>query len=120
MITPVMPATAETIFNQLNVPAEGRVWDARAYRNDCAWNTTVAAPLFPRIDMEKELAALEELKAQAAKAALISSGCICAESSLFGRGQGDDFCGKGDEYDATRLRSCSYSYFRREWKSYGN
>ena len=70
MITPVMPATAEAIFNQLNVPAEGRVWDALAYGEDHAWNTTVAAPLFPRIDMEKELAALEELKAQAAKAAL--------------------------------------------------
>ena len=72
LITPVMPATAEAIFNQLNVPAEGRVWDARGYQDaiGCAWNTTVAAPLFPRIDMEKELAALEELKAQAAKAAL--------------------------------------------------
>ena len=72
LITPVMPATAEAIFNQLNVPAEGRVWDARDYQDaiGCAWNTTVAAPLFPRIDMEKELAALEELKAQAAKAAL--------------------------------------------------
>ena len=72
LITPVMPATAEAIFNQLNVPAEGRVWDARSYCDsaDAAWNTTVTAPLFPRIDMEKELAALEELKAQAAKAAL--------------------------------------------------
>jgi len=70
MITPVMPATAEAIFNQLNVPAEGRVWSALAYGEDHAWNTTVAAPLFPRIDMEKELAALEELKAQAAKEAL--------------------------------------------------
>ena len=70
LITPVMPATAEAIFNQLNVDAEGRGWDALNYREDAAWKTTVAAPLFPRIDMEKELAALEELKAQAAKAAL--------------------------------------------------
>ena len=63
LITPVMPATAEAIFNQLNVPAEGRVWDARSYCDsaDAAWNTTVTAPLFPRIDVEKELAALEEL-----------------------------------------------------------
>ncbi len=71
-ITPVMPATAETIFEQLNVPAEGRTWDARGYCDvhDKAWNPKVGAALFPRIDMEKELAALEELKAQAAKAAL--------------------------------------------------
>ena len=72
LITPVMPTTSEAILNQLNVPAEGRGWEARCYCADesAVWNTTVAAPLFPRIDMEKELAALEELKAQAAKAAL--------------------------------------------------
>ena len=70
LITPVMPDTAEAIFNQLNVPAEARGWDALRYNDDTAWKTSVAAPLFPRIDMEKELAALEELKAQAAKAAL--------------------------------------------------
>ena len=70
LITPFMPTTAEAIFNQLNVSADARGWDALAYNDDTAWNTTVTAPLFPRIDMEKELAALEELKAQAAKAAL--------------------------------------------------
>ncbi len=70
LITPVMPDTAQAIFNQLNVPADGRIWDALHYGEDSAWTTTVGAALFPRIDMEKELAALEELKAQAAKAAL--------------------------------------------------
>ena len=70
LITPVMPDTAQAIFNQLNVPAEARGWDALRYNDETAWKTSVAAPLFPRIDMEKELAALEELKAQAAKAAL--------------------------------------------------
>jgi methionyl-tRNA synthetase len=72
LITPVMPESAEAILNQLNVSAEGRSWEAQCYCADesAVWNTTVAAPLFPRIDMEKELAALEELKAQAAKAAL--------------------------------------------------
>ncbi len=70
LLKPVMPDTAEAIFNQLNVPAEGRSWDALSYREDTAWTTSVAAPLFPRIDMEKELATLEELKAEAAKAAL--------------------------------------------------
>jgi len=71
LISPVMPASAEAILNQLNVPAECRTWDSLAYTTvDHAWTTTVAAPLFPRIDMDKELAALEELRAQAAKAAL--------------------------------------------------
>jgi len=71
LISPVMPASAEAILNQLNVPAECRTWESLAYTTvDHAWTTTVAAPLFPRIDMDKELAALEELRAQAAKAAL--------------------------------------------------
>ncbi len=72
LITPVMPDTAQAIFGQLNVPASARGWDSMCYCADenAVWNTTVAAPLFPRIDVEKELAALEELKAQAAKAAL--------------------------------------------------
>ena len=71
LISPVMPASAEAILNQLNVPAECRTWDSLAYTTvDHAWATTVAAPLFPRIDMDKELAALEELRAQAAKEAL--------------------------------------------------
>ena len=72
LITPVMPDTAKAIHDQLNVPETARGWDALCYCADenALWNTTVTAPLFPRIDMEKELAALEELKAEAAKAAL--------------------------------------------------
>ena len=61
MLTPMMPESAGKILDLLNVPVEGRVWDALAYCADGAWKTTVGAPLFPRIDMEKELAALEEL-----------------------------------------------------------
>ena len=70
LVSPVMPDTAEAILNQLNVPAEGRTWESLVYADDHAWKTEVTAPLFPRIDMEKELAALEELRAQAAKEAL--------------------------------------------------
>ena len=61
LITPFMPETSEKIFALLNVPAQGRVWDARGYDADHSWNTQVGAPLFPRLDVEKELAALEEL-----------------------------------------------------------
>ena len=63
LVSPMMPATSEAILNQLNVAAGKRTWDSLSFCacNDCAWTTTVTAPLFPRIDMEKELAALEEL-----------------------------------------------------------
>ena len=63
LLTPFMPESAEKILNLLNVPAEGRAWDALCYCADenAVWNTAVGAPLFPRIDMEKELKELEEL-----------------------------------------------------------
>ena len=61
LVTPMMPESAGKILDLLNVPAEGRVWDALNYCSAGAWTTTVGAPLFPRIDMEKELSALEEL-----------------------------------------------------------
>ena len=69
LITPFMPETSEKIFNLLNVPAEGRVWEASCYCADetAVWNTQVGAPLFPRLDVEKELAALEELSKAAQK-----------------------------------------------------
>jgi len=61
LITPFMPDSAGKIFDCLNVSADKRTWDARDYCADVVWNTAVGAPLFPRIDMEKELTALEEL-----------------------------------------------------------
>ena len=61
LITPFMPETSETILNLLNVPAEARNWDSKDYNAGHCWTTTVGAPLFPRLDVEKELAALEEL-----------------------------------------------------------
>ena len=63
LLTPFMPDSTEKILDLLNVPAEQRTWDARCYCADenTVWNTTVGNPLFPRIDMEKELKELEEL-----------------------------------------------------------
>ena len=63
LITPFMPDTSKTILDLLNVPAEGRVLYALHFClcNQCSWTTSVGAPLFPRIDMEKELKELEEL-----------------------------------------------------------
>ena len=63
LISPMMPDTAKAILDLLGVAETGRGWDALCYCADEAavWNTTTGAALFPRIDMEKELAALEEL-----------------------------------------------------------
>ena len=63
LITPFMPESAEKILDLLNVSAEGRVLVGLSYTavEDVAWKNNVGTPLFPRIDMEKELAALEEL-----------------------------------------------------------
>ena len=65
LITPFMPETAQKILDQLGVAEDARNWDSLYYRVDenTVWNTTVTAPLFPRLDVEKELAALEELSA---------------------------------------------------------
>ncbi|MBQ2921044.1 MAG: hypothetical protein IJE58_07695 [Oscillospiraceae bacterium] len=50
----------------LNVAAEARGLDAVCYCADekAVWTTTVGPVLFPRLDVEKELAYLEELKAK--------------------------------------------------------
>jgi methionyl-tRNA synthetase len=63
LVSPMMPDSAKAILDLLGVPENGRTWNALGYceaENAC-WQTCVGAPLFPRIDMEKELAALEEL-----------------------------------------------------------
>ena len=63
LISPFMPDSSKAILDLLNVSAEGRAWEALQFCgcNQCSWSTTVGAPLFPRIDMEKELKELEEL-----------------------------------------------------------
>ena len=63
LLTPFMPESCGKILDLLNVPADGRSFEARCYCADenAVWNTSVGEPLFPRIDMEKELKELEEL-----------------------------------------------------------
>ncbi len=63
LVSPFMPDSAKAILDLLNVSAEGRTWNALQFCgcSNCCWNTTVGNPLFPRIDMEKELKELEEL-----------------------------------------------------------
>jgi len=63
LLEPMMPDSSKAILDLLNVPAEGRSWNAQCYcaDSDATWNTVVGAPLFPRIDVEKELSELEAL-----------------------------------------------------------
>ncbi len=63
LLTPMMPDTSKAILDLLGVAEDSRGLDALCYCCDSAatWNTTVGAPLFPRIDVEKELAELEAL-----------------------------------------------------------
>ena len=63
LLTSFMPESCGKIFDLLGVCDRGRSWDSRFFReaNDASWNTTTGAPLFPRIDIEKELKELEEL-----------------------------------------------------------
>ncbi len=63
LITPMMPDTAGKILDLLGVPEEGRNWDALGYcaESEASWTTHTGPALFPRIDMEKELAELEKI-----------------------------------------------------------
>ena len=66
LITPMMPESSAKILDMLNVAENARGWDALCYCADekAVWNTTVGPVLFPRLDVEKELKELEELKAR--------------------------------------------------------
>ena len=72
LVSPMMPESSEKILDLLGVPAQGRAWTAQCYcaDADAVWNTTTGAPLFPRIDVEKELTALEELSKASQKPAI--------------------------------------------------
>ena len=100
LITPFMPESAEKIFDLLGVPADARLWNAQCYCADetAVWKTNVGTPLFPRIDMEKELAALEELS-KAQKAPAIEIEPYSEEKVDF-----DTFC-KSD-FRAVKVKAC--------------
>ena len=97
LICPFMPDSSKTILDQLNVAAEDRLWDARGYRENTAWTTVTGGALFPRIDMEKELAALEELSKPAKPALEIEP--YAQENVDF-----DTFC-KSD-FRAVKVKDC--------------
>jgi len=72
LICPFMPDSSKAILDLLNVPESARGWNALCYcaDADATWITSTGAALFPRLDVEKELAALEELSKAAQKPAI--------------------------------------------------
>ena len=72
LVAPFMPASSEAILDQLGVAEELRKWESLSFRCgcECSWHSSTASPLFPRIDVEKALAELEEAAEAARKAAL--------------------------------------------------
>lgn len=72
LLTPFIPDTCEKIFDQIGACPDCRTWDSA--RTWGSLSPTVAVKkgenLFPRIDLDQELAALEAAEAEARKAAL--------------------------------------------------
>lgn len=103
LLTPFMPETCGKIFAQLGVDEGARTWESAG-----AWGLLPAGAavskgenLFPRIDVEKELAALDELQAEARRAALpaVEVEPFAQESVDF-----DTFC-KSD-FRAVKVKAC--------------
>ncbi len=71
LVQPAMPATADKIFALLGVGSDERKWDSLAYSvsGDSCWETKTGAPLFPRIDIEKEMEELLKIMKKDEKAA---------------------------------------------------
>jgi len=72
LLSPFMPESMEKLFAQIGAPADIQTWDAAAVWGQLSETavTTKGENLFPRIDMEKAIAELEEAAEAARKAAL--------------------------------------------------
>ena len=103
LLTPFMPESCEKAFEQIGVPAELRCWDAAAKWGSLPADVTVCKgdTLFPRIDMEKELAELEKIEDEARRAALPP---VEVEPQLTEKVDFDTFC-KSD-FRAVKVKAC--------------
>ena len=103
LLTPFMPESTAKAAGQIGVPEELRTWDAAGEWGALPADVTVhkGDTLFPRIDMEKELAELEKLEEEARKAALPP---IELEPQLTENVDFDTFC-KSD-FRVVKVKSC--------------
>ena len=103
LLTPFMPESTVKAAGQIGVPEELRTWDAAGEWGALPADVTVhkGDTLFPRIDMDKELAELEKLEEEARKAALPP---IELEPQLTENVDFDTFC-KSD-FRVVKVKSC--------------
>ena len=103
LLTPFMPESTAKAADQLGVPAGLRSWEAAGEWGVLPAEVTVqkGETLFPRIDMNKELAELEKLEEEARRAALPP---IELEPQLTEHVDFDTFC-KSD-FRVVKVKSC--------------
>ena len=103
LLTPFMPESTVKAADQIGVPEELRTWDAAGEWGVLPADVTVhkGDTLFPRIDMDKELAELEKLEEEARRAALPP---IEVEPQLTENVDFDTFC-KSD-FRVVKVKSC--------------
>jgi len=108
LLTPFMPDTAEAIFERIGACAAcmgcSKTWESAGQWGTLAPTVAVSKGenLFPRIDMEKELAELEKLEAQAREAAAeptVEIEPFAAENVDF-----DTFC--RSDFRAVKVKAC--------------
>ena len=103
LLTPFMPESCEKLFGQIGADADVRTWESAG-----TWGAlpegakvTKGENLFPRIDAEKALAELEQLEAEAKKAALPA---VEVEPQIAEKVDFDTFC-KSD-FRAVKVKAC--------------
>ena len=103
LLTPFMPESTAKAADQIGVPAELRTWEAAGEWGKLPENVTVCKgdTLFPRIDMDKELAELEKIEEEARREALPP---IEIEPQLEEKVDFDTFC-KSD-FRVVKVKSC--------------
>ena len=103
LLTPFMPGSTVKAADQIGVPAGLRNWDAAGEWGVLPADVTVhrGETLFPRIDMDKELAELERLEAEARREALPA---VEVEPQLAEQVDFDTFC-KSD-FRVVKVKNC--------------
>ncbi len=103
LLTPFIPDSAAEVLKQIGACETCSTWESAGVWGSLPADVTVTRGenLFPRIDMEKELAALEEIAAQAKKAALPA---VELEPQLTEKVEFDTFC-KSD-FRAVKVKAC--------------
>lgn len=104
LLTPFIPESAHKLFEQIGADESIRVWDKADEWGDLPLNAAVhkGEALFPRIDLQKELEALEAMAQAAKKAAdpkAVAVEPLAAEQVDF-----DTFC--KNDFRAVKVKAC--------------